>query len=90
MADSMQDGTSFESNSGDGSWSTPWSTGGEKGLVPRYPATRKRRLPETTRDLIRIARVDHRYGAARGAGGSRMLRLARSLRGRNVWAGWYV
>lgn len=33
--------------------------------MPRYPAKRKRRLPETTRDLIRIARVDHRYGAPR-------------------------
>jgi transposase InsO family protein len=46
-------------------WVRRWKAGGAEGLVPRYPATRKRRLPETTRALIRVARVDHRYGAAR-------------------------
>jgi len=46
-------------------WVRRWKAGGEAGLVPQYPATRKRRLPESTRELIRIARVDHRYGAAR-------------------------
>ena len=44
-------------------WVRRWNAGGEAGLVPQYPATRKRRLPEITRELIRIARVDHRYGA---------------------------
>lgn len=34
-------------------------------LVPRSSAKRTRRLLETTRALIRVARVGHRYGAAR-------------------------
>jgi transposase InsO family protein len=46
-------------------WLRRWVAGGAQGLVPRYPARRKRRLPDTTRELIRLARVDHRYGAAR-------------------------
>lgn len=46
-------------------WLRRWQAGGNAGLVPRYPATRKRRLPDTTRELIRLARVEHRYGAAR-------------------------
>jgi transposase InsO family protein len=46
-------------------WLRRWKTGGDEGLVPRYPATRTRRLPDTTRALIRVARVDHRYGAPR-------------------------
>ena len=46
-------------------WLRRWKAGGDEGLVPRYPARRKRRLPETTRDLIRVARVEHRYGAPR-------------------------
>src|SRR5436190_11134230 len=46
-------------------WVRRWTAGGEEGLVPRYPATRKRRLPDTTRELIRVARSEHRYGAAR-------------------------
>jgi transposase InsO family protein len=46
-------------------WLRRWVAGGEQGLVPRYPTRRKRRLPDTTRELIRLARVDHRYGAAR-------------------------
>jgi transposase len=46
-------------------WVRRWRAGGDQGLVPRYPATRKRRLPEATRELIRQARTEHRYGAAR-------------------------
>jgi transposase InsO family protein len=46
-------------------WLRRWLAGGEQGLVPRYPTRRKRRLPDATRELIRLARVDHRYGAAR-------------------------
>src|SRR4051794_5340268 len=46
-------------------WVRRWRAGGEVGLVPRYPAKRKRRRPDTTRELIRLARVEHRYGAAR-------------------------
>jgi transposase InsO family protein len=46
-------------------WVRRWLAGGDEGLVPRYPAKRKRRLPDSTRELIRIARIDHRYGAAR-------------------------
>ncbi|MBA2301861.1 MAG: transposase family protein [Acidobacteria bacterium] len=34
-------------------------------LVPRYPGRRKRRLPATTLELIRVARVAFRYGAPR-------------------------
>ena len=41
-------------------WLRRWKAGGDEGLVPRYPARRKRRLPDTTRELIRVARVDHR------------------------------
>ena len=46
-------------------WVRRWRAGGDEGLVPCYPAKRKRRLPDTTRELIRVARVDHRYGASR-------------------------
>jgi transposase len=41
-------------------WLRRWKVSGDEGLVPRYPARRKRRVPDTTRELIRIARVDHR------------------------------
>jgi transposase InsO family protein len=46
-------------------WLRRWNASGDEGLVPRYPARRKRRLPDTTRALIRVARVEHRYGAPR-------------------------
>jgi transposase len=45
-------------------WVRRWRVGGDIGLVPQDPE-RKRRLPDTTRELIRVARVEHRYGAAR-------------------------
>jgi hypothetical protein len=43
-------------------WLRRWVAGGEQGLVPRYSTRRKRRLPETRRELIRLARVDHGTG----------------------------
>jgi transposase InsO family protein len=46
-------------------WFRRWKTLGEVGLVPRYPARRKRRLSDATFELIRTARVEHRWGAAR-------------------------
>lgn len=46
-------------------WLRRWRADGECGLVPRYPSTRKRKLPEITRELIRVARTEHRYGAVR-------------------------
>lgn len=46
-------------------WVRRWKAGGDEELMPRYPATRKRRLPDTTRELIRVARVEHRFGAPR-------------------------
>ncbi len=44
-------------------WVQRARAGGDQGLVPRYPRRRKRRLPATTLELIRVARVDLRYGA---------------------------
>lgn len=46
-------------------WVRRWKAGGDEGLVPRDPSTRKRRLPETTRALMRVARLEHRFGAPR-------------------------
>ena len=46
-------------------WFRRWKTGGALGLVPHYPARRKRRLPDATFELIRVARVEHRWGATR-------------------------
>src|SRR5262249_36341206 len=46
-------------------WRRRGRADGDVGLVPRYPAKRKRRLPEATRALIRMARVEHRFGAPR-------------------------
>jgi transposase InsO family protein len=46
-------------------WARRWREGGEAGLVPRYPARRKPRLPASTVELIRLARTEHRWGAPR-------------------------
>jgi transposase len=46
-------------------WLRRWKAGGEAGLVPRYPSRRPRRLPRTTIELIRIARVELEFGAPR-------------------------
>jgi transposase len=46
-------------------WVQRWKASGEAGLVPRYPARRRRRLSADTVELIRTARTEHRYGALR-------------------------
>ena len=46
-------------------WLRRWKADGEAGLVPKYPRQRKRRLPATTVDLIRVARTEHQWGAPR-------------------------
>jgi len=46
-------------------WLRRWKADGEAGLVPKYPRQRKRRLPATTIDLIRVARTEHQWGAPR-------------------------
>jgi len=46
-------------------WLRRWKADGEVGLVPKYPRQRKRRLPATTIDLIRVARTEHQWGAPR-------------------------
>jgi transposase InsO family protein len=46
-------------------WLRRWKQDGDAGLVPKYPLTRKRRLPATTIELIRVARVEHGWGAPR-------------------------
>jgi len=46
-------------------WLRRWKAAGVMGLVPKYPRQRKRRLPPATIELIRIARVEHHWGAPR-------------------------
>jgi transposase InsO family protein len=47
-------------------WRDRWRQDGEQGLLPRYPARRKRRrLDDRMIGLIKQARIDHRYGAGR-------------------------
>lgn len=46
-------------------WRFRYRHGGILGLVPRYPAERRRRLTAPVRELIRVARTEHRFGAAR-------------------------
>lgn len=46
-------------------WVRRWRANGEAGLVPKYPQQRKRRLPESTLALIRVARTEHQFGAPR-------------------------
>lgn len=47
-------------------WRDRWRRDGEAGLLPRYPARRKRRrLDERAIALIKQARVQHRFGAGR-------------------------
>ena len=46
-------------------WLRRWKAEGEAGLIPKYPPKRKRRLPATTIELIRVARVEHQWGAPR-------------------------
>jgi transposase InsO family protein len=46
-------------------WVRRWRTDGDVGLVPKYPQKRKRRLPERTVELLRVARAEHGFGAPR-------------------------
>jgi transposase InsO family protein len=46
-------------------WYRRWKTDGDVGLMPRYPARRKRRVSDAIVELVRIARVEHRWGASR-------------------------
>jgi transposase len=46
-------------------WRDRWRQAGLAGLVPRYPARRRRRVPAEVVELVRKARVDLEYGAAR-------------------------
>jgi len=46
-------------------WMQRWRREGVVGLVPKYPARRARRIPEPVVELIRTARLEYRWGAAR-------------------------
>jgi transposase InsO family protein len=46
-------------------WVRRWLTGGDAGLVPRYPVRRRRRISTATIDLITQARREFRWGAPR-------------------------
>lgn len=46
-------------------WVRRWQASGVEGLVPQYPRQRKRRLADATIELIRIARLEYRWGAPR-------------------------
>ena len=46
-------------------WCRRWKADGEQGLVPRYPARRRRRVSEGIVELARVARTEYRWGATR-------------------------
>jgi len=46
-------------------WTQRWRCEGLVGLIPKYPARRPRRIPEPVVGLIRTARFEYRWGAAR-------------------------
>src|SRR5215813_4547860 len=46
-------------------WRARWRENGVRGLIPRYPARRRRRIAEPLIELIRHARVDFSYGSTR-------------------------
>jgi transposase len=46
-------------------WRNRWGADGVRGLVPRYPKTRARKIPDKVLELIAHARVDLGYGSAR-------------------------
>jgi transposase InsO family protein len=46
-------------------WRRRWLAAGLAGLVPRYPAVRARRVPDSTVALIELARRDLHFGAVR-------------------------
>jgi transposase len=46
-------------------WCRRWKAHGDQGLVPRYPARRRRRVSEGIVELARVARTEYRWGATR-------------------------
>jgi transposase len=46
-------------------WRNRYRTDGLTGLLPRYPAHRRRRLAPHVISLVRLARTEHQFGAAR-------------------------
>jgi transposase len=47
-------------------WRDRWRQDGERGLLPRYPARRRRRrVDDRAIALIQQARTEHRFGAGR-------------------------
>jgi transposase InsO family protein len=46
-------------------WYRRWKTEGDVGLVPRYPAKRRRRVSDGIVELARGARLEYRWGASR-------------------------
>lgn len=46
-------------------WWRNWQRAGIQGLVPRYPARRRRRIGEDVVALITLARREHKFGANR-------------------------
>ena len=46
-------------------WCRRWKADGDQGLVPRYPARRRRRVSEGIVELARVARTEYRWGATR-------------------------
>jgi len=48
-------------------WAQRWRIGRDAGLVPRYPDRRKRRIAPHVIELIRVASIEHRWGAPRTA-----------------------
>jgi len=46
-------------------WYRRWEADGEPGLVPRYPARRRRRVSDGLVELARVARSEYRWGATR-------------------------
>ena len=46
-------------------WCRNWQRNGVEGLVPRYPARRRRRIGENVVALITQARLEHQFGSGR-------------------------
>jgi transposase InsO family protein len=46
-------------------WYRRWKAEGDAGLVPRYPAKRRRRVSDGIVELARVARFEYRWGASR-------------------------
>ena len=46
-------------------WYRRWKAEGDRGLLPRYPTKRRRRVSDQIVDLARVARLEHGSGATR-------------------------